>query len=287
MKKIMHKVTPGGSPFGIHSYMAYLGCARQAALWEKVREGGTVDPLGRTKALRIGTLFHLFRDAYEQQGADNRFDAGAVEFSQTTGESLVIDEAERQEAQRLFVAWQAEYWDTPLGETLASELAIDDSEGFGLLAGIRPITARLDRVFKVSAKAAPKIARAYGITLKPGIYVQDYKTAARRDDKETLAREMDWQFPLYQLAAQLKYGLEETPSLVVSTIYKTSTVGFEHRVIKPPVAEKIQGLRDMLRLAKERRTAAKPEYNPTACTSFFDGACYFYTTGECRRTAAR
>jgi len=197
---ILHTMHSGGSGSGLSFYRNWATCPRRGYLDQLASAAGHPTSSDSIET-RTGSIYHAFQELYETTKTPN-FDTVAVEFVHDSGETANIEEDARREAERLFRAFRVRYRPGNLGRPLGVEILVKSSELKApprwLPAGM-VLTAKFDKVVKVTVGDVIRIRKERGLNLRTGYYLVDYKTdkfiSAATDDKYRA----ETQFMLYEL----------------------------------------------------------------------------------------
>lgn len=270
-KPILHTIESGGSGTGQSYYKAWTGCPRYAHLKyeEKVSEP-------ESKALVVGTIFHAFAHLHETRGKKS-FNPSAVEFSQTSGETL--KEEWRLEAERVFKQYRDACPPGTWGEFVSAEEPILDYtiEGF-------PVTVQPDLVVYISKTKAKQLSARFNCVITAGYWIIDYKTSAWKTQVEPYVEDVQpW---LYQMAWNWKHPDKAVQGALMVIVTKTKEVKIEVGVVPKVKAYHETVVSRFIRLAvfmklHARDLAGVPYTAPNRCFSY--GRACSYKGGACER----
>ena len=174
MKAIVQSLNEGGTKWGHSFWSEFLyGCAYRAMV-KKEREltdGPTV--FSEHFHLNVGTIFHALLALYYRVGTQT-WETTAVKLTTTGG---LIDEDARLEAERIFRAYRLKFTPKELGKVIAVEHLL---EGRDITedSKLPEYTARPDLVVSVTKRDADRVKITRWITIKPGYWLVDHKSAA-------------------------------------------------------------------------------------------------------------
>jgi hypothetical protein len=287
MQHILHTLPrTGGSGFGFSSYRQWAKCGKAASLSAQAKESVSVEEYGGS-ALEVGTLFHLLVEYYYR--GDITEQNLVLEFGQDSG--WKPSQEDLTEAMRLFQAYRTKYAPTELGDVLQVEVGYGEGYGdrnsaqaVGEAVGIYPFSCRVDLVVSLSGLSAGRLGETRGITINPGIWLVDHKTAASEFKNAAELWENDLQMTGNVLAynAQAKIdGRDLAQGILINTIYKRKVPGFT-TYVHTLDENKIQALRTFYAWIGFLKGNV-PEYmNAENCFSM-GRTCKWFTLGRCSR----
>ncbi len=288
MRPTLHTLPGTGTPYGLGFYGTLQRCPAKAA---KIHALGPDRYCGSSgiKALDVGALFHAYQLIYRKQGY---FETSRVRFAAAWEESYVA------EATRLFKAYRIEippdYW----GKVVAAEVAapnfswdkknriwvVDKVKGARASRAVGaeglPVTTRPDLVVKITTKDARRIKKFHGITVTPGYWMIDYKTASHIDGRLFQYYELSLQFRLYPLVWNATHPNQQVKGVIADIITKERHPQFH--AIKVPlniqVAKRVTAayFAHVLPLVQDPNWGERS--NPGACTHWRDPKCEFYNS---------
>lgn len=287
MSDIYFELTAGGSGYGITYYLKYLRCPKSVTLYDAARALG---PPGKSDSdwnTCVGTLVHAFLQLYYTRAEP--FSVRDVIFVNQDGELDMwpwrqrIHWKMRVEAEDYFNAYRMQFPDRKeFGKTHVCEFALprddDDKAKLDKAIGLDPFTCRLDRVALFTHKACAKVATSRGISIEPGLWLQDHKTAGRITELTYDMHRESIQFAAYMLALNA-IGIRVNGTLV-NVIEKSKPVKFHTYVVPYPNRyETVRFHHTVAVINGLRRSHSMP--NVTSC--FFPRTCVFHKSGTCNK----
>ena len=154
----------GGSGKGMSYYSVAARCGRKANLdtarREQFRDANAPAPATKNHFV-VGSVYHKLQEL--AHGPVN--DLPIIDLNERWANPNVA------EGVRLFKGWLRTWGAGFWGRTVAVEEHLEDTETFGV-----PVTAALDMVVYMDTEACER-AKRRGLTLEPGHYIVDWKTA--------------------------------------------------------------------------------------------------------------
>jgi hypothetical protein len=194
------------------------------------------------------------------------------------GNKEPIDGEVVQKAKNVIFHYMAHYTPTGLGKVLDVEQYIE-----GTIAG-NPATMRLDLAVKALKRDTTRIARMYGVTIEPGIWIVDYKFVANASPLSIERYRMSLQFQWYLSLARKRYGKRLKGVLVkLCTKAKIPTfhlipVRWRGRLAEYMLEDLVERLCDLWPLDEQNTYRANPE----RCFDY-GSICRFLVSGHCKR----
>lgn len=197
MLTILQETQSSSSGTGVHHYMTR--CPRQARLDKQFPTSGGKDA-------RVGTLFHKLAELYYT----GQLSSIAIPLSDTAGEDDAL-----QEAVRLFTAY-CQYFRKDEFSLIAAEKLYPETPEQAQVLGdllVSPFTMRIDAIVEYSEEQAVA-ARERGLSVLPGRYLLDFKTAMKTDANAELWYSRDRQFIAYLAAYNALFPHEPAQGLI-------------------------------------------------------------------------
>jgi hypothetical protein len=207
----------GSKPFVINQshLKAFLNCQRLYG-WYRIAK---LEPVGRRSAPEIGTAVHAGLAVLHTEGAtlDDAMQAATEKLSERSGPQLAFEDKTQEEAQaivdRVLPAYEAHWtkendmW-APLAEEVQFLVEIQPGWWHRTFSGevSEEEGRKLDAEWLEHPSGIFLRGRADNLSImRGGLYLVDYKTAARMDPRDLLKYEMDLQLTayLYGLTKQL------------------------------------------------------------------------------------
>lgn len=265
-RRIEIKQGGSGEGFGQTFWRRFVyGCPRRALLDLARRAEGFETISG---ARGIGTLFHALCEA-EERGPALPEDLNLIDFADPSGP---CDEPAIIEALRLF-AWYRER--TLPGKRLAVELDLPgtkaDRTRIAQALPFPTFSARLDLVVDLSQADCDVIYDSRGVTITPGVWIADYKTAQHTGASEQQRYRFDLQPMIYCVALQAARPKWQVKGALFEIIAKTATPRIATVAIPAPIPRERAIL---LRLAERAQALCREagwtpgqEPSPLVCAS--------------------
>ncbi len=279
-RRVLNAIHQGGSGSGVSYYGAANTCGRRAILdREYPRISDLSDP--RDNAATVGTLFHLFAEAYYT----NTPLEGAVEINQLSGTSNWA------EAQRLFKEHRSRFPKESggMGKVIACEMDLPvrgpDGEPVSLdnPFGVEKFTARIDMVVEHTEDSIKVFEKERGLVLpEPGIYLVDHKTKGRMDPHMEYGWKMGYQTSAYMMYYEYLFGVRPKGMImnVIIRHKKLTDASFVAYLIPYPDEDQQQATKWFMQRGEQNVKIGAP--NPGACIGQY-GACVHLTSGTCNR----
>lgn len=278
-RPILHTVR-GGSGWGVSTYRSWLNCEKRAWLDSQLAAGGRSNDSLETA---VGTIYHALQEIYGQT-QDRGLDTSVVEYVQDSGDPANFDEEARLQAENLFRSYRTQFAPNLMGKIVALEELLDGSD---LAVPWKPaglkLTARLDRVVKLTASDVIRIRGLRGLNLIPGIYGYDFKTAGARYANTADQYKADIQFMVYQLLWNALRPKQTMNGFLVDVAYKTKPPHFELIYVPPVGALEERIVAAFFGRALEAIGHDPPRANPDRCFMYYR-ICRHLVEGRCDRS---
>ena len=259
----------GGSGHGHSYWKAWIECPRKAYLNETL--GVSMDA---TDVMDIGSGVHELCHRAELGDSDL-----PVEYTQDPAKPMM-------EAARIYKQYRAlcppGYWGKPVCMEEVLTLPAD-SDLFKYFK--HEVTIKPDAVREVDQATAERIAKEFKLVLRPGLYLQDYKTVAGIPS-DTSGYYHSIQFKLYSLIWNHLRPEQKLSGTIVTFISRAKTVRVVPIVI-PQVREIDRHIvTAFLWEASQRKDHAFEDADngfPTSLNNTYCHTCHHFKSGACER----
>lgn len=269
-RQTIQTVESTGTPYGIGSWMVWLGCPRQAALAAERSKSGLTGQIG----LDVGTVGHALLELYYyramRQGAAaaDRIDTSLIKWTDPAGHPQTYQDEVYREADRAFRAYRLRHPANEFGKPVEVERMYTLTDFYG----VPTFTFRPDLEVKLTR------SRALALGLhEAGYYLVDHKFYGWQKEDENDRLLADLRFTAYHLAYERTYPRRKLQGIIPNIIYKTKTIDFNRPFIPPPGKTEVARLQHALTLAARVReeNLLNPLANPFHCIGPFR-ICRFF-----------
>lgn len=267
----------GGSGTGNSYWKGWLECPK-AALYREQNSGIDFS----NSVMRVGTVIHALCQIQEESGK-HVDTSSAIGTSQSPSSDLA-------EGIRVFRQYRTicppGFWGTPvsieeiLGASEEDVKAVRKYFNFPAEVTIKP-----DLITKVDSITAQRLKSKLKITVRPGIYLLDYKTVAGIPSN-TDSYFHALQFKLYQLIWNLLRPEQELSGALVAFISRAKTVRVEGLVIPKVTPTDVKIVTTFLHGAYEARQKAydaQDDNLPIPVKNTYCHNCPWFQRGDCER----
>ena len=261
MKPIVHTISGAASPYGIHSYLAWLGCSKNAALNEEdleANDGIRIRDTLTWSGASVGTVGHALMEMHFGQALPVTTEPliGARIQTASLTHSDLMEERVWVEAARCFRAFREH---TPQLDIFGKVIHVEEEFG-GIARGehhrrnedmsravgliqkgeVFPYTLRLDLGTKMTKRHIERFLKKYPATagakemLKPGVWLVDYKFYAQEKSDLIDAALDRHQYTAYQLAYNAAHPKNPCQGMLQFTVIRRKKVAFLPIVVPPP-----------------------------------------------------
>lgn len=312
MKPIVHTISGAASPYGIHSYLAYLDCPKAAAEKERrLKENGGVyiqEPLTWSGAA-VGTVGHALMEMHFSQALPPevepligaRIRTAALQHSDLMEERVWVEavrcfRAFREYSPQLDLIGQPVHVEEQFGaediEDLTDMANFEMSRAVGL-EGSMPYTMRLDMAGRMTKAHVERFLKLFPQTagardaLEPGTWLVDWKFYGRQEadliDKSLVRHQYTAYTQAYNAWASKQKRMPQCKGTIQFTIFRRKVVEFLPIIIPLPTRHQIRSLHQLLRHAANVRCgehfAIPTESN---CLGRWGSQCILRKEGLCR-----
>ncbi len=265
-----------GTPFGIHFWMYWLGCAWRARLNTEHRKELMQLPMryDPTDWRPVGTVVHGLLGQHYRGGL---FNVDNIVYSEQ------VDDRIRRKAEEVYRAYRLRFPPDELGEVRAVEatygLAPAQRKPVGLAVGAYPLpfTFGPDVEVFISKGKAKDLKKTRNIDVVPGLWLVDHKIIGWVKSEERYVQGL--QTTSYCMGHYGLYGRK--PNGMLTNLIPRDDKDYRTLVTPFPNAVKIQRLHAFFDLIKEKKEKLGDKWkNPAECVDGRD-PCIWWDRGVC------